>query len=246
MSMANAKLNSAGLTLLLPRVKIRNTSYANWQMTCSNVPTQANPLSNLIHIPDQFADIAEPTLSEPNEGEGLLLNEMESSWRAAVRRLENPGDVIERRPITMPEGLYLFQLIEKSETPTFEALAEQFEAEWDEFYEEVMNPKPENIEEGGDSQEDTSEETETQESDTVSTTPEPPQQPDTTDTDENQSVEQIENDTDEDQRVAPDESEDNTDEDQSVESGCARKTERRRRNDHRSVRWRRGIRRLRH
>jgi len=178
---------------------------------------EGEPFEQLIHIPDQFTDIAEPTLSEPNEGKGLLLNEMESSWRAAVRRLENPGDVIERRPITMPEGLYLFQLIEKSETPTFEELAEQFEAEWDEFYEEVMNPKPENTEEGGDSQEDTSEDIETQAPDTVSPAPEPSQQPDATDTDETQSAEQVENDTDENQSIVPNESEDDTDENQSVE-----------------------------
>ena len=122
---------------------------------------EGEPFEQLIHVPDQFADLAEPTLSEPNEGKGLLLNEMESSWRSAVRRLENPGDVIERRPITMPEGLYIFQLIEKEDTPTFEALAEQFEADWDAFYEDVMNPKPEetgeegesqDIEEGGESQ----------------------------------------------------------------------------------------------
>ena len=178
---------------------------------------EGEPFEQLVHIPDQFTDIAEPTLSEPNEGKGLLLNEMESSWRAAVRRLENPGDVIERRPITMPEGLYLFQLIEKSETPTFEELAEQFEAEWDEFYEEVMNPKPENTEETGDSQEDTSEENGIQEPDTVSLAPETPQQPDATDTDETQSTEQVDNDTDENQTVEPDESEGDTDKSQSVE-----------------------------
>ncbi len=178
---------------------------------------EGEPFEQLIQIPDQFADIAEPTLSEPNEGKGLLLNEMESSWRAAVRRLENPGDVIERRPITMPEGLYLFQLIEKSETPTFEALAEQFEAEWDEFYEDVMNPKPENTEEDGDSQEDTSEESGTQEPDTVSPAPELPQQPDATNTDETQSAEQVESDTDENQNVVPDELEDDTGENQNVE-----------------------------
>ena len=171
---------------------------------------EGEPFEQLVHIPDQFADIAEPTLSEPNEGKGLLLNEMESSWRAAVRRLENPGDVIERRPITMPEGLYLFQLIDKSETPTFEELAEQFEAEWDEFYEDVMNPKPENTEEDGDVQEDTSEETETQEPDTASPAPETPQQSDATDTNENQNAEQVENDTDENQNVEPDESENET------------------------------------
>ena len=113
---------------------------------------EGEPFEQLIHVPEQFADIAEPILSEPNEGNGLLLNEMESSWRSAVRRLENPGDVIERRPITMPEGLYIFQLIEKEESPTFEALAEQFEAEWDTFYEDVMHPKPEETETDGESQ----------------------------------------------------------------------------------------------
>ena len=122
---------------------------------------EGEPFEQLILVPEQFADIAKPLLSEPNEGNGLLLNEMESSWRSAVRRLENPGDVIERRPITMPEGLYIFQLIEKSETPTFEALAEQFEAEWDTFYEDVMNPKPEEIEEGDESQ-DTEKDAESQ------------------------------------------------------------------------------------
>ncbi len=190
---------------------------------------EGEPFEQLIHVPDQFADIAEPTLSEPNEGKGLLLNEMESSWRSAVRRLENPGDVIERRPITMPEGLYIFQLIEKEETPTFEALAEQFEAEWDAFYEDVMNPKPEetgeegesqDIEEGGEAQDieegdesqDTTEEVQTQEPDTVAPTPEPPRRaevpsPSQSDTDENQSVERGEDDTDKDQTVEPDESE---------------------------------------
>ena len=177
---------------------------------------EGEPFEQLIQVPDQFADIAEPTLSKPNEGEGLLLNEMESSWSSAVRRLENPGDVIERQPITMPEGLYIFQLIEKSETPTFEALAEQFEAEWDEFYEGVMNPKPENIEESGDSQ-DTSEETETQEPDAVLPVPEPLQQADATDIDENQGIEQTETeDTDKNQSVEQTETED-TDENQGIE-----------------------------
>ena len=161
---------------------------------------EGESFEQLIQVPDQFTDIAEPTLSEPNEGEGLLLNEMESSWRSAVRRLENPGDVIERRPITMPEGLYIFQLLEKEETPTFEALAEQFEAEWDAFYEEVMNPAPEKTEEDGESQEieeesesqETIEETQTQESDAIPSTPESPQQADTTDIDEDQTVEEDE------------------------------------------------------
>ncbi len=94
-------------------------------------------------FPDEFANVAQPTLSEVNEGEGLPLNEMESSWQSSVRRLEKTGDITERRPITMPEGLYIFQLIKKEETPTFEEIAEQFEAEWETFYEGVMNPEPE-------------------------------------------------------------------------------------------------------
>ena len=192
---------------------------------------EGEPFEQLIQVPDQFADIAEPTLSEPNEGEGLLLNEMESSWRSAVRRLENPGDVIERRPITMPEGLYIFQLIEKEETPTFEALAEQFEAEWDAFYEEVMNPKPEKTEEDGESQDTTGEAVSDQQSavdkdtDDASSLTEGFQQPmvsdshssesrrlkakgDPPNTDENQSAEQTEvDDTDENQSVEQDGSE---------------------------------------
>ena len=193
---------------------------------------EGEPFEQLIQVPDQFADIAEPTLSEPNEGEGFLLNEMESSWRSAVRRLENPGDVIERRPITMPEGLYIFQLIEKEETPTFEALAEQFEAEWDAFYEDVMNPKPEKTEEDGESQDTTGEAVSDQQSavdkdtdDDASSLTEGFQQPmvsdshsaesrrlkaegDPPNTDENQSAEQTEvDDTDENQSVEQDGSE---------------------------------------
>ena len=110
MSMANAKLNSAVLTSLLAQVKTRNTSYANWQMTCSNAPTKVSHLNNLY----TFLINSQTSLSRPYPNlmtvKVLLLNEMESSWRAAVRRLENPGDVIERRPITMPEGLYLFPI----------------------------------------------------------------------------------------------------------------------------------------
>ena len=110
---------------------------------------EGEPFEQLIQIPDEFSDVAQPVLSELNEGEGMLLNEMESSWQPSVKRLENPGDVTERRPISMPEGLYIFQLIEKEQTPTFEEIAEQFEAEWDAFYEELMNPPPEEVIEDG-------------------------------------------------------------------------------------------------
>ena len=106
-------------------------------------------------LSDEFVDIAQPTVSEINEGEGQPLNEMESSWQSAVRRLENPGDIIERRPITMPEGLYIFQLIKKEETPTFEAVATEFEAEWETFHEGVMNPPPDEGEAGAETDETT-------------------------------------------------------------------------------------------
>ena len=134
---------------------------------------------------------------------------MESSWRYSVRRLENPGDIIERRPVTMPEGIYIFQLIRKAETPTFEALAEQFEAEWDAFYEDVMNPAPEVTEEEGDPH-DTTEGNQMEESDAPTSTAEvSPQQPDTSDTEENQSVEQPQSDdADKNQSMEPNESED--------------------------------------
>ena len=130
-------------------------------------------------IPDEFANVAQPTLSEINEGKGLPLNEMESSWQSSVRRLEKPGDITERRPITMPEGLYIFQLIEKEETPTFEEIAEQFEAEWETFYEDVMTAEPEDAEtaetEAG--TEDKTQETEIEEIETAPEVEKPIQEP---------------------------------------------------------------------
>ena len=104
---------------------------------------EGETFAQLLQRADVLADYIQTTLSEVNEGEGMLLNEMDSSWQYSVRRMETPGDVTERRPVSTPEGFYIFQLIEKEETPTFEALAEQFEAEWDAFYEDIMNPAPE-------------------------------------------------------------------------------------------------------
>ena len=169
--------------------------------------SEGEPFEQLIQIPDQFAGIAQPVLSKPNEGEGLLLNEMESSWRPSVRRLENPGDFTDRRPITMPEGIYIFQLIRKEDTPTFEALAEQFEVEWDAFYEDVMNPTPETTAEEGESQ-DTTEGDPIQAPDTPpSTSTEVPQQLDTSGTDKNENTEQTETDAAaENQNAEPNES----------------------------------------
>ena len=84
------------------------------------------------------AEFTEANLSEINDGKGLPLNEMNSGWRYSVRRLEKPGDITERSPVFSPKGLYIFQLIKKEKTPTFEELAEQFEAEWETFEAEVL------------------------------------------------------------------------------------------------------------
>ena len=144
---------------------------------------QGEPFEQLVQLPEGFTDAdptllpegftvpVQPILSEVNEGKGLPLNEMESSWQSSVRRLKKPGDVIERRPVTMPEGLYVFQLMKKEETPTFEAIAEQFEAEWDTFFEGVMNPPPEETEEGAKTDETTQDTTESTE---VNETPQDP------------------------------------------------------------------------
>ena len=134
----------------------------------------------LLQRADVLADYVQATLSEVNDGEGLLLNEMDSSWQYSVRRMENPGDVTERRPVSTPEGLYIFQLIRKEETPAFEALAEQFEAEWDAFYDGIMNPVPEGDAE--DAEPKVSEGTDVEGTDASPTVPEPASEIETTDT----------------------------------------------------------------
>ncbi|MCG9132119.1 peptidylprolyl isomerase [Candidatus Poribacteria bacterium] len=174
---------------------------------------QGVPFEQLIQLPDGFTETAQPVLSEVNEGEGLPLNEMQSSWQSAVRRLEVPGDVIERRPITTPEGLYIFKLIEKEETPSFETIAEQFEAEWDTFFEDLMSPAPEETEEEAETngtKQDTTDATESQKTDTAPVIEEPMSASETTDTDDTQSTEQNESETveDEQKRVTPNQTED--------------------------------------
>ena len=148
-------------------------------------------------LSDEFIDVAQPTVSEVNDGEGLPLNEMESSWQSSVRRLKKPGDITERRPISMPEGLYIFQLIKKEETPTFEAVAEEFEAEWETFYEGVMNPAPEETEEETDTDETTQEATEAiqpQETDTAPDEAAPVQDADAANSEDTQNTDQNETD----------------------------------------------------
>lgn len=128
-----------------------------------------------------LSDYVNTTLTEINEGKGMMLNEMASSWQYSVRRMENPGDVTERRPVSTPEGLYIFQLIEKEQTPSFEALAEGFEAEWDTFYEDIMNPAPEETDEDTDTEK--SESSDVEKTDVPPTVPEATQAIDMTDTD---------------------------------------------------------------
>ena len=137
----------------------------------------------LLQRSEVLSDYVNTTLSEINEGNGMLLNEMESSWQYSVRRMEIPGDVTERRPVSTPEGLYIFQLIRKEPTPAFETLAEEFEAEWETFYEGIMNPAPEeDSEEGVDTQE--SENRDVEDTDVSSADTEPALAPDAANTEE--------------------------------------------------------------
>ena len=123
----------------LRRIDIAITASTETQQTLREIADKIHERALLGETFEQLnREFPEATLSEVNEGKGLLLNEMESGWQYSVRRLEKPGDVTQRRPVSTPEGLYIFKLIEKEATPTFEELAEQFEAEWETFQEEVM------------------------------------------------------------------------------------------------------------
>ena len=171
---------------------------------------QGEPFEQLVQLPDGFTETAEPVLSEVNEGKGLPLNEMDSSWQSSVRRLEEPGDVIERRPIITPEGLYIFKLIKKEETPTFQAIAEEFEAEWETFFEDLMNPAPEKTDEEAETDEtkqDTTENAQPQETDAVPIIEGPMSETDTTDIDNAQNAEQRETEAEEQNGVTPNQSE---------------------------------------
>lgn len=113
-------------------------------------------------LADEFTDAK---LSEINEGDGLPLIEMNSSWQYSVRRLENPGDVTQNRPVLSPEGVYIFQLIKKDQTPNFEELAEQFDAEWNTIETEVLSAP--------DDEEISTDSTETKPQEEIDTTPVP-------------------------------------------------------------------------
>ena len=84
----------------------------------------------------------EAEVSEANNGEGVPLNEMDSRWRYSVRRLENPGEVT--RTVFTDRGVYIFQMIEKEPTPTFEEVARQFKIEWELLKKEIrLTDEPE-------------------------------------------------------------------------------------------------------
>ena len=89
------------------------------------------------------SEFSEAKVSEINDGDGLPLNEMDTRWQYSVRRMEKPGDITQRNPVFSPEGLYIFQLIKKDETPKFEEIAEQFEADWKTIEEEIFAPPKE-------------------------------------------------------------------------------------------------------
>ena len=123
----------------LLRIDIAITASTETQQT---VRETANKIHERALAGETFEQLAaefpEAKVSEINEGKGLPLNEMDSGWQYSVRRLEKVGDITERRPVFSQKGVYIFQLIKKDETPTFEELAEKFEAEWEFFEAEVL------------------------------------------------------------------------------------------------------------
>ena len=123
----------------LLRIDIAISASTDTQQTVRDVAEKIHERALAGETFEQLAtEFSEAKLSEINEGDGLPLNEMDSRWQYSVRRLEKPGDITERSPVFSPEGLYIFQLIKKEETATFEELAEQFEAEWKTFETEVF------------------------------------------------------------------------------------------------------------
>ena len=102
------------------------------QNTAKEIQERANTGEALKQLAEEYEGIE---ISETNEGAGFLLNEMDQRWKNAVSRLEVPGEVT--WPVNTERGVYLFELIEKDPTPTFEEIAHQFEAEWAAMEEEL-------------------------------------------------------------------------------------------------------------
>ncbi len=123
----------------LSRIDIAVTASNETQQKVREIATDIHERAIAGETFEKLAEeFTEAEVSEINEGKGLPLNEMASGWQYSVRRLEKPGDITERNPVFSPEGLYIFQLIKKNETPTFEELAEGFETEWETFQAEVL------------------------------------------------------------------------------------------------------------
>lgn len=121
------------------RIDIAITASPDTQQTVRGTADKIHERALAGETFEQLAtEFSEAKVSEINEGNGMPLNEMDSGWRYSVRRLETPGDITERSPVFSPEGVYIFQLIKKDETPIFEDLAEQFELEWETFEDEVL------------------------------------------------------------------------------------------------------------
>ena len=121
--------------------------------TAQEIQERAEAGEALEQLIEQYEEVQ---ASEANEGAGFLLNEMDSRWKHPVSRLETPGEIT--WPIYTEQGAYILQLIEKEPTPTFEEIAQQFEAEWAAIEEELRNAATiedngrEQLEEGTDGQ----------------------------------------------------------------------------------------------
>ncbi len=104
-----------------PSQETRNTI----QSTAKEIQERAEAGETLEELAKQYEGVE---ISEANDGAGFLLNEMDRRWKHPVSRLEGPGAVT--WPVNTERGTYIFELIEKEPTPTFEEIARQFEMEW--------------------------------------------------------------------------------------------------------------------
>ena len=95
------------------------------QKTAREIQERADAGETLEQLAGEYENVE---VSEANGGAGFLLNEMDQRWKHSVSRLETPGEVA--WPVNTERGVYIFELIEKEPTPTFEEIARQFEEEW--------------------------------------------------------------------------------------------------------------------
>ncbi len=105
-----------------PSEDTRNTI----QGTAREIQERATAGEALEQLVGEYEDVE---IAEANEGAGFLLNEMDRRWKHPVSRLAAPGEVT--WPVNTERGVYIFELIEKEATPTFEEIARRFEAEWE-------------------------------------------------------------------------------------------------------------------